>query len=275
MDVNSQPLLRLLLLRRLQRRRQERSQRTCWVRPILLRRDQTGEYHTLVREMRDTDPAAHQRYFLMTVGDFDQLLDLVSEKIKKETTNMRDPISPGERLAVTLRFLAAGGSMKAVAESYRIGYATIRKIIPEVCAAIWSELGPKVIIYTTNYIQSEVLSCTITFNKHFSILSLRVFRFLASYLRFFHFAFSLYRFISFVLSLFSLRVLRFIVLLASFFFASTARGAVSMYCYGTGSFSRPRKRKNEMIKRKTRAVEPGLYSLLLRWDSARPKESMG
>ena len=262
MDVNSQPLLRLLLLRRLQRRRQEHSQRTCWVCPILLRRDQTGEYHTLVREMRDTDPAAHQRYFRMTVGDFDELLDLVSDKMKKETTNMRDLISAGERLAVTLRFLAAGGSMKAVAESYRIGYATIRKIIPEVCAVIWSELGPKVIIYTTNYIQSEVLSCTITLNTHFSIVSLRIFRFFPSrfsLLTLFPFEhFRVFRFIASYLR-FSLRVLRFIVLLASFFFASTARGAVSMYHYGTESFSRltttttKNTRKHEMIERKTRS----------------------
>lgn len=33
--------------------------------------------------------------------------------------------------------------MKSVAESYRIGFATIRQIVPETCAAIWSELGPE------------------------------------------------------------------------------------------------------------------------------------
>ena len=146
MDVN-ELAGRFLLLRRLERRRRERFRRSCWVRPILLRRDQMGEYHTLVKEMREVDPAAHHRYFRMSVGDFDELLGLVSHTISKQTTNMRDPISPGERLAVTLRFLAAGGSMKAVAESYRIGYATIRKIVPEVCEAIWSELGPAVLAF--------------------------------------------------------------------------------------------------------------------------------
>ena len=47
------------------------------------------------------------------------------------------------------RFLAGGGTMKGVAESYRIGYATIRKIIREVCQAIWSELGPEVMSLPT------------------------------------------------------------------------------------------------------------------------------
>ena len=97
----------------------------------------------------NTPLVAHQRYFRMTVGDFDELLALVSDTIRKQTTNMRDPIFPGERRAVRLRFLAAGGSMKSVAESYRIGYATIRKIIPEVCEAIWSEVGPTVLAFTT------------------------------------------------------------------------------------------------------------------------------
>ena len=46
-------------------------------------------------------------------------------------------------------FLAAGGTMKAVAESYRIGFATIRKIIPETCRAIWTELGPDLMALPT------------------------------------------------------------------------------------------------------------------------------
>ena len=145
MDQNRRRLLRLLLLWRI--RQQRKKQRLCWVRPILLRRDQVGEYHTLVQEMRTSDPAAHQRYFRMSVDDFDELLDIVKEKILKQQTAMRDPISPGERLAVTLRFLSAGGSMKSVAESYRIGYATVPKIIKEVCTALWHQLGPQVMSF--------------------------------------------------------------------------------------------------------------------------------
>ena len=32
--------------------------------------------------------------------------------------------------------------MKSVAESYRIGFGTIRQIVPETCLAIWEEMGP-------------------------------------------------------------------------------------------------------------------------------------
>ena len=34
--------------------------------------------------------------------------------------------------------------MKAAAESYRIGFATFRKIVPETCHALWMQLGPEV-----------------------------------------------------------------------------------------------------------------------------------
>ena len=40
---------------------------------------------------------------------FDHLLSLVEEKTKKQT-NIREPISPVERLAITLRYLASGVS---------------------------------------------------------------------------------------------------------------------------------------------------------------------
>lgn len=39
--------------------------------------------------------------------------------------------------------------MKSVAESYRVGYATVRLIVKEVCEAIWSEVGPDVMAFPT------------------------------------------------------------------------------------------------------------------------------
>ena len=57
--------MRVLLLHR-QRRRRGRS---VWVRPILQRREDCGEFHTLMQELRNNDPAAHQRYFRMSVEE--------------------------------------------------------------------------------------------------------------------------------------------------------------------------------------------------------------
>ena len=58
-------------------------------------------------------------------------------------TVFRNPVSPGERLAVTLRFLATGDSMQTIAFSYRLGHSTVCNIIDDTCEAIWNVLCDK------------------------------------------------------------------------------------------------------------------------------------
>ena len=97
--MDRQNLMRVLLPHR-QRRRRGRS---VWVRPMLQRREDCGEFHTLVQELRNNDRAAHQRYFRMSVEEFDEILQKVEPRITKQMTHLRDPIPPAGRLAVTLR----------------------------------------------------------------------------------------------------------------------------------------------------------------------------
>ena len=73
------------------------------MRPVLLRREQCGEFHTLVQELRHNDPEGHRRYFRMSVEEFDEVLLKVGPIIEKQQTQFRDPISAAERLAATLR----------------------------------------------------------------------------------------------------------------------------------------------------------------------------
>ncbi|KAL7406359.1 hypothetical protein ABVT39_018580 [Epinephelus coioides] len=49
------------------------------------------------------------------------------------TTNLRQPITPTERLAICLRFLATGDSYTTIASSYRMRISTVAGIVPEVC----------------------------------------------------------------------------------------------------------------------------------------------
>ena len=62
--------------------------------------------------------------------------------MKKETTNFREPISASERLSITLRFLATGESQQSLSFAYRIGKATVSKIVRETCDAIYEVLAP-------------------------------------------------------------------------------------------------------------------------------------
>ena len=70
--------------------------------------------------MRENDHESFYKYFRMTPERFDHLLLLVGPMLTKKSL-YREPISAGERLAVTLRFLATGDSQQTISFSYRIG----------------------------------------------------------------------------------------------------------------------------------------------------------
>ncbi|KAH6932021.1 hypothetical protein HPB50_002515 [Hyalomma asiaticum] len=73
-----------------------------YIRELFDKRPHLGDYHQLVQELRQADPEYHFKYFRMTKAKFDELLNLVYERII-HAPNHRRPIRPGERLAVTLR----------------------------------------------------------------------------------------------------------------------------------------------------------------------------
>ena len=103
------------------------------MREIFQNRFQAGEYHTLVREMRENDHESFYRYFRMTPGRFDHLLSLVGPMLSKKSL-YREPIGPGERLAVTLRFLATGDSLQTISFTYRLGLTTVSIELYQKCA---------------------------------------------------------------------------------------------------------------------------------------------
>ena len=68
------------------------------------------------------------------------LLTLVGPLIKKNTTHMRIPLSPAERLTITLRLLASGDKQQSLRLAYRHGRTTVCHTIRETCRAIWQAL---------------------------------------------------------------------------------------------------------------------------------------
>ena len=68
------------------------------------------------------------------------LLRRVTPYIKKKTTRLRKPLSPGEKLACTLRYLATGESYESLHFQFRISTAAISLFIPEVCDSIYLSL---------------------------------------------------------------------------------------------------------------------------------------
>ena len=83
----------------------------------------------------------------MSPDRFNHLLSLVEPLIRKSDTRFRKSISASERLALTLRFLATGDSQQTLSYSFRIGKATVSKIVSETCEAIYSALKEKYLSY--------------------------------------------------------------------------------------------------------------------------------
>ena len=64
----------------------------------------------------------------------------MSPIIAKKNTQLREAIPAGERLAVTLRFLATGETYQSLQYQFRISAPTLSVMIPEVCRAIFHVL---------------------------------------------------------------------------------------------------------------------------------------
>ena len=90
------------------RRRRRRRNRKVWIRDWIKDRPKKGVYHQLVQELRLSDINSYRNFLRMDAATFDELLSKVGPLITYQDTIMRKAISPGERLALTLRFLATG-----------------------------------------------------------------------------------------------------------------------------------------------------------------------
>ena len=109
--------------------------------PIIESREQLGEYHLLVKELRPDESRFHA-YFRMDTSQFGHLLSLVGPAITKLNSDFRSPIYPAQKLAVCLRFLTTGDSVRSIASSYRLGHSTVACIVQETAQAIWNILAP-------------------------------------------------------------------------------------------------------------------------------------
>ena len=67
---------------------------------------------------------------------------IVGPSITRQDTEFRQAIPPGERLAITLRFLVTGDSMQTISFSFRVGRSTVSGIIDTTCEALWEVLLP-------------------------------------------------------------------------------------------------------------------------------------
>ncbi|XP_046868908.1 protein ALP1-like [Drosophila willistoni] len=80
----------------------------------------------------------------MSINTFDYILTKIHSKLEKCWTNfVVNPITPCEKLILTLRYLATGASFTSLSYSFKIGRTTVSVIVKKTVKALWEESQPK------------------------------------------------------------------------------------------------------------------------------------
>ncbi|CAN7937555.1 unnamed protein product, partial [Ixodes hexagonus] len=127
--------------------KQPPKKRRMWMRPHLRRHREQGCYENLMRELALQDAESYRSWIRMDTAMFKELLGKVRPLIVKQDTAFQQAIPAGERLAITLRYLATGelpGGKTFVSTGYqfRRTHSTVSKIVLEVRLAIYEVLAP-------------------------------------------------------------------------------------------------------------------------------------
>ncbi|KAK3916620.1 Protein ANTAGONIST OF LIKE HETEROCHROMATIN PROTEIN 1 [Frankliniella fusca] len=148
------PAVRLRLLRRmvvaerlrhlLEWEEAPRRQRRWVVRPTFQMRSQWGAWYTKIPFMKEHDEELFFNFLRVTPAVFDELLAKVRPHLERR--NIPSRIEPGERLALTLRYLASGDSQKSLSYEFLISPSTISGIVLETCNTLWDVLVGEVFI---------------------------------------------------------------------------------------------------------------------------------
>ena len=82
------------------------------------------------------DPMEYRNFIQMPPELCQELEQRITAEFQRDRTLMRDPVSPGVKLAVTLGHLATGDSYTTLQYAFRVASLIIKKFVPEVCDAI-------------------------------------------------------------------------------------------------------------------------------------------
>ena len=134
----------LHLQQKTQKKRKILKRRRRWIRPYLRRRAFQGHYNNLIHELSLEDQPLYRNFLRLKEDLFNEIVERVQPHIERQTTNFRDPLDVGLRVAITLRYLATGNSYKSLGYSFRVAPNTVSLIVPETCRAIVAAYGDEV-----------------------------------------------------------------------------------------------------------------------------------
>lgn len=116
----------------------ESEQKRKWCKGWISEREKWS-HKNLIERLR-SEPADFRNYMRMDETTYVELLNLVTPLLSKQDTVMRLAITPHEKLSATLRFLSTGTTYTDMKYRACMSKASLSHIIPETCAAIFSQL---------------------------------------------------------------------------------------------------------------------------------------
>ena len=93
-------------------------------------------HENLLNDLRLSEPSDFQNFLRLDATSFDELLKMITPRIEKGNTTMRDAIPPSLRLTITLRYLANGNTFKDLKFTSAISAQSIGIIVMETCTAL-------------------------------------------------------------------------------------------------------------------------------------------
>jgi hypothetical protein len=124
----------------------QRKRKQWWVRPWIERRPLLGQYNTLMGELEREHKVDYVNYLRMEPDMFHELLTRLGPRLTKADTTCRQALSPGLKLAITLRYFATGMTFHELSFGFRVPHNSISILVKEVCEAIIEEYGDEVLV---------------------------------------------------------------------------------------------------------------------------------
>ena len=108
-----------------------KKRRKIWVRDWLRERERLDAHNNILQELRLNDADGVRSHIRMDNDTCVFVLEGIKDKIIKQTTKFRKPISSGEQLSLTSRFMATGESYKSLSFQFRVANNTHVKCISD------------------------------------------------------------------------------------------------------------------------------------------------
>ena len=87
-----------------------------------------GAYHDIMAELYVTDIPGFTNFMRMTPEFIEMIKTRLEPHLARQATNYRATISVGEKLAITIRYLATGESYISLSCQFRVGRSTIHHL---------------------------------------------------------------------------------------------------------------------------------------------------